>query len=271
MLGHEEEDSLQQPAVSCAVYVDEPELRPCASLSTLPLELGAMALSSYAQTAAKAFLSPAASTVQNKIQPYQPSGTKQTAAEAAVSITNVGSLTGSLLSSGEDEQDTADPKTVPDSLDQSPLPPFPMDFKARGELSTAPPQYDLQGSPIVNVTRAPDAVLDRLRGYFTCWARFYQMEVTGKKDSSKSTWHQSILSARNIDHSSMARVDMFHITKRSMILRFLEDIQLPAQPKIQVRVICFIRPEMPPPAAASKQQLVEAREAAAEAFTLADN
>lgn len=237
-----------------------------ASLSTLPLELSAMALSSYAQTAARTFLSPAASTVHNKIQPYQPSGTKQTAAEAVVLISNVGSHIGSLLNSAEMERDTADPTAGPDNLDQGPLPPFPMDFKARGGLYTAPPQYNLRDSPMVSITRAPDAVLDRLHGYFMCWARFYQTEEKGK-----STWYQSILSVKNIDHSSMSRVDMSHITKRTTLLRFLEDIQLPAQPKLQVRVMCFIRPEMPPPVATSKQQLLEAWEAAAEASLLADN
>lgn len=66
---------------------------------------------------------------------------------------------------------------------------------------------------------------------------------------------------------------MSHIRKRTTTLRFLEDVQLSpeAEVKIQARVMCFLRPEMPAPSASSEKELIEAREAAAEAAFLADS
>lgn len=237
-----------------------------ASLSTLPLELGAMVLSTYAQTAAQTLLSPVASKVQNKVQSYQPSAVKQTAGQTAFSLAGLGDRIGSYLKpTGQGDED-AKAQDSPGDLDQGPIAPFPMDFKVRWQ-PTAAPQYELQDWPVVNLTKVPDTILERLHGHFICWARFYQSDEKGKPASD---WYQSILSVVNIDPSTMTRVDMSHITKRSTTLRILEDIPLPPQVKVQVRVMCFIRPEMPPPNAASEKELVEARQAAAEAARFAD-
>lgn len=238
-----------------------------ASLSTLPLELGAMILGTYAQTAVQTFLSPVTSTVQKKIQPYQPSAVKQTAAETALSLTNAGDRVGSLLNPQSQNEGTG-AMDGSDNLDQGPVAPFPMDFKARWEPTAAPPQYELQDWPVVNLTKVPDTILERLNGYFICWTRFYQSDDKDKENAS--SWYQSVLSVRNAELSTMTRVDMSHITKRSMTLCILEDIPLPSQLKLQVRVMRFIRPEMPPPTAASEKELLEARQAAAEAAQLAD-
>lgn len=240
-----------------------------ASLSTLPLELGAMALSTYAQTVAQAFLSPATSKVQNKLQSYQPSAVKQTAGQTAFSLAGLGDRVGSLLKPNTQNDEDFGAQSSPDNLDQGPLAPFPMDFKARWEPTAAPPQYELQDWPIVNLTKVPDSVLERLHGYFMCWARFYQSDV---KDDRKpaSDWYQSVLSVLNVDPSTITRANMSHITKRTTTLRILEDIPLPPQIKVQIRVMCFIRPEMPPPTAASENELLEARQAAAEAARFAN-
>lgn len=240
-----------------------------ASLSTLPLELGAMALSTYAQTVAQAFLSPATSKVQNKLQSYQPSAVKQTAGQTAFSLAGLGDRVGSLLKPNSQNDEDFGAQSSPDNLDQGPLAPFPMDFKARWEPTAAPPQYELQDWPIVNLTKVPDSVLERLHGYFMCWARFYQSDV---KDDRKpaSDWYQSVLSVLNVDPSTITRANMSHITKRTTTLRILEDIPLPPQIKVQIRVMCFIRPEMPPPTAASENELLEARQAAAEAARFAN-
>lgn len=240
-----------------------------ASLSTLPLELGAMVLSTYAQTVAQAFLSPAASKVQNKVQSYQPSTVKQTAGQTAFSLAGLGDRVGSFLKpNGQNDEDVG-AQSGPGNLDQGPVAPFPTDFKARWEPTATPPQYELQDWPVVNLTKVPDSILERLHGYFMCWARFYQSDVKDDKKPA-SDWYQSVLSVLNIDPSTITRVNMSHITKRTTTLRILEDIPLPSQIKLQIRVMCFIRPEMPPPTAASENELLEARQAAAEAARFAD-
>lgn len=247
-----------------------------ASLSTLPLELGAMMLGSYARSVVEAVASPVTSAVENSIQPYQPSAAKTTAAKTAFSISNVEDRVGNILG----PQDERNPQMSrrqegPERLDQGPIAPFPMDFKGRGNFLPQGQQDELQESSIVNITGVPDAIQEQLRGYYMCWARFYKTTEKEKaneaKDASENPWYQSILSIRNIDHASVTRVNMSHITKKTISLRFLEEIQFPAQFKLQVRVMRFIRPEIQLPVGRSETELLEAREAVAEASLLADS
>lgn len=244
-----------------------------ASLSTLPLEVGAMVLSTYAQATARTVLTPASAAVQNKMQAYHPSLTKQVAAEKAVSMSKVKDQVESILdvgARGQDDQEFGAIEGQP-NFEQGPIAPFPMDFKARGKACFEASEYAIQESPIVNLTRVPDSILDRFHGYFICWTRLY---LTDEKSKDRKTpWYPSIFCIRNIDHSTTTRVNMSHIRKRTTTLRFLEDVQLPpeADVKIQARVMCFLRPEMPAPSASSEKELIEAREAAAEASFLADS
>lgn len=244
-----------------------------ASLSTLPLEVGAMVLSTYAQATARTVLTPASAAVQNKMQAYHPSLTKQVAAEKAVSMSKVKGQVESILdvgARGQDDQVLGAIEGQP-NFEQGPIAPFPMDFKARGKACFEASEYAIQDSPIANLTRVPDSILDRFHGYFICWTRLYQTDEKSK--DRKTPWYPSILCIRNIDHSTTTRVNMSHIRKRTTTLRFLEDVQLSpeADVKIQARVMCFLRPEMPAPSASSEKELIEAREAAAEASFLADS
>lgn len=244
-----------------------------ASLSTLPLEVGAMVLSTYAQAAARTALTPASAAVQNKLQTYHPSMTKQVAAEKVVQMSKAKDKVESILDVGARGQDGQVLGAIDGqpNFDEGPVAPFPIDFKARGKPYLDASQYAVQDSPIVNLTRVPDSILDRFHGYFVCWTRLYQTDEKSK--DRKTPWYPSILCIRNIDHSSTTRVNMSHIRKRTTTLRFLEDVQLSpeAEVKIQARVMCFLRPEMPAPSASSEKELIEAREAAAEAAFLADS
>ena len=244
-----------------------------ASLSTLPLEVGALVLSTYAQATARTALTPASAAVQNKLQTYHPSLTKQVAAEKAASMSKAKDKVESILdvgARGQDDQGLGFPDGQP-NFDQGPVAPFPIDFKARGKAYFDVSQYAVQDSPIVNLTRVPDSILDRFHGYYICWTRLYQTD--DKSKDRKTAWYPSILCIRNIDHSTTTRVNMSDIRKRTTTLRFLEDVQLSpeADVKIQARVMCFLRPEMPAPSASSEKELFEAREAAAEASFLADS
>lgn len=248
-----------------------------ASLSTLPLELGAVILGSYARSVVEAVASPVTSAVENSIQPYQPSSVKTKAAKTAFSMSNVDDRVGTILQPQDQERQKSAAKMIerPDDLDQGPKAPCPMDFKGRGSLLPTEKQDSLQDLPTVNLTKVPDAFQEQLRGIYMCWARFYTTEETQKviegQYASQSPWYQSILSIQNVDHASMTRVNMSHITKRSIRLRVLEDIELPTQTKLQIRIMCFIRPEIEPPTGRSERELLEAREAVAEAAQLANS
>lgn len=248
-----------------------------ASLSTLPLELGAVILGSYARSIVEAVASPVTSAVENSIEPYQPSTVKTRAAKTAFSMSNADDCVGSILKPEDQGGQKFTAKTMerPGDIDEGPQEPFPMDFKARGSLLPTDKQDSLQDLPMVNLTNVSDAFQEQLRGFYMCWARFYK---TGEKQkfieeqyANQSPWYQSILSIQNVDPVSMTRVNMSHITKRSIKLRFIEDVELPTQTKLEIRVMCFIRPEIEPPTGRSERELLEAREAVTEAAELADS
>lgn len=232
-----------------------------ASLSTLPLELGAMVLSLYAQTVAETFLSPAASTVKNKISPYQPSWVAQTAATTAYEVSGAAECIGSSFGDthhGDHSPFGLSPGLPGDSsyFEHGPAQPYPVDFKARGEAGIAVTSK-------LNLTKVPDWVLERFDGYYFGWARY---EVTAEKVKSTTPWQQAILNVKNFDPSESARVNISQALKRVASLRFLDDPQPPGQSKVEVRIMGLIRP--PPPV--TGHQHPDARETAAEAAMLAD-
>lgn len=235
-----------------------------ASLATLPLEVGAMVLGLYAQTAAQTVISPATSLVQSKIQPLKPSWVTQTAAETAY-----GMGMSMRSSDGNSNQDPAaamacgQPEAI--SLETGPSPPYPMSFKARAEAIQVEGVYDMQR---MRLSKVPDLILDRLHGFFFGWARL--LSDKEDRESSGSQWYQAILAIRNLDPSQQARVNMSLVVQRATTLRFLEEVELPAQSRVEVRVLGFLRPDMPPPRGTSEEELLEARNAAAEAAMLAD-
>ncbi|KAL4892830.1 hypothetical protein BDV59DRAFT_178702 [Aspergillus ambiguus] len=239
-----------------------------ASLSTLPFEVGAMVLGMYAQTAAQTVLAPVTEAVQTRIQPYQPGFVQQTAAETAFSMSGVANRIGL---GGDDEDNTSSAQVRsfhnPQSLDYGPQSPFPMDFKATTETLPS------QGSRI-GLGRVPDTLLEQLHGFFFGWARFNL--VSDKKEcsgtaKSHSPWYPIILSVRNLDPSHQARVNLSQAMRKITILRFLEDIYLAPQTKVHVRVMGYLRPDVPPPSGRTDKELIAARETAAEAAALADS
>jgi hypothetical protein len=234
-----------------------------ASLSTLPLEVGAMVLGLYAQTAAQTVINPATSLVQAKVQPFKPSWVTQAAAQTAYGIGmsmrsgDVGSNQGPAAAIAYGPQESI-------SLEKGPSPPYPMSFKARAE-AMQDEAYDMQR---MRLSKVPDQILDRLHGFFFGWARL--LATNENTESSGSQWYQAILAIRNLDPSQQARVNMSQVMKRVTTLRFLEEVQLPAQSRVEVRVLGFLRPDVLPPRGTSEGELLEARNAAAEAAMLAD-
>lgn len=233
-----------------------------ASLSTLPLELGAMVLSLYGQAVAESLLSPAASTVSDKISPYQPSWVAQTAAGAAFEISGTGDRIGSAFSSSQPSVDAAHASPEYPSIEDGPVQPYPIDFKARAEVSVED-SSGLAERPKLNLRKVPDWVLDRFDGYYFGWAR---SEQSMEKEKSSTDWQQVILDVRLFDPTKSARVDISQALKRAAGLRFIDDVQLSGDIKVEIRIMGFLRP--PPPV--TGRPLPDSDETAAEAAMLAD-
>lgn len=246
-----------------------------ASLSTLPLEVGAMVVSLYAQTAARTVMAPATGAVNSKLNPYRPSWLTQAAAQKAYSASGIqervaGIYNGSPAQSSQlqagDVVAVANHEVSPTEL--GPQPPFPMIIKARGEVGHCHSISPANSSDTTSLTLAkfPDWVIEQLRGYFFGWARFDNS--TGKEKLS-GPWCPAILSIRNLDPLQAARVNMAQVAKHVVQLRLLDEVPLQTT-KVEIRVMGFLRVDIPPPTGTTSQELADAQAAAAEAAVLAD-
>ncbi|KAJ5681335.1 uncharacterized protein N7477_001275 [Penicillium maclennaniae] len=245
-----------------------------ASLSTLPLEVGAMVVSLYAQTAAQTVAAPAAAVVSAKVNPYRPSWVTQTAVQKAYSASGVKHRVAGVLnpSVGSGQRSAAGQGPSPVVVDEmssvhdGPQSPFPMNFKARGELAHTPYHNSPSETTKLALTKVPDWVSEQLRGYFFGWARF---ETNTTKDAAQGPWCPIVLSVRNLDPLRVSRVDMTQIVRRTVTLRLLGEVPVQTT-KLEIRIMGYLRDDIPPPTGSNSQELANAQAAAEEAALLAD-
>ncbi|KAJ5797238.1 uncharacterized protein N7518_005778 [Penicillium psychrosexuale] len=252
-----------------------------ASLSTLPLEVGAMVVSLYAQTAARTVAGPAVSAIQAQTAPLQaqaaalrPSWVTMTAAQKAYTMSGIENRVGGIVNGskgpiGRSQVNLAAPEIAgssPVSIDAGPQPPFPLTFKARCQPDQISYPNNHDNMPKLSLIRMPDWVTEQLRGYFFGWARF---DLESSKGCSTTGWYPAILSIRALDPLQATRVNMAQISKRVVAIRLLQDVPLQTS-KIEIRVLGYLRAEIPPPTGTTSKELAEAQVAAAEAALLAD-
>lgn len=222
-----------------------------ASLSTLPLELGAMAIGGYAQTLSERVINP----VTNVVQPYLPGVITQTAAETAYAVKE------DTIAEANDQYAQVRGGSDVD-IQQGPLPPYPLNFHSLAEM---PGDREHMRMPRMTLVKPPEQTLRRLHGYYFGWAR---LEDATSKKQPPGRWIQVVLSVLKIDLSQLARVSMSDALKRVATLRFLDDVNLPGQAKVEVRILGFIRPDSHSPDAsglkpvsAENQMMAEATDA----------
>lgn len=245
-----------------------------ASLSTLPLEVGAMVVSLYAQTAAQTVMTPATAAMSSKLNPYRPSWLTQAAAQKAYSASGIQDRVAGIYNGS-----SAQPRRAPGDgnsagmvnhevspAELGPQPPFPMIFKARGQLDHSISPSSPGHTPKLTLVKFPVWVSEQLRGYFFGWARF---DTSTEKEKVMSSWCPAILSIRTLDPLQAARVNMAQVAQHVVQLRLLEEAPLQTA-KVEVRVMGFLRVDIPPPTGATSQELADAQAAAAEAAMLAD-
>ncbi|KAF7591016.1 hypothetical protein BBP40_002034, partial [Aspergillus hancockii] len=240
-----------------------------ASLTTMPLEVGAMVLGMYAQTAAQAVLNPVTAKITNRLDAIKPGLAKQTAAESAFTLSG---MQDRIARSGTTDQEGR-AKQLQEyqqgaSLENGPQPPFPIDFKPRIQ---APFLDESPETPRYSLTKVSDNVLDKLRGYYLAWAR---VDPQPPSQPEPPNWHPTILSLTppNLTHQTNLTLSRALTTPKTTLLRFLSPTPLAPTTKLQIRVMCFLRPDipLPSPTAMTEQDLLAVREAAAEAEILAD-
>lgn len=248
-----------------------------ASLSTLPLEVGAMVVSLYAQTAARTMASPAAAAVVATVEPFRPSWLTQNAAKTAAQTAyeasgirdRVAGVMNASDGAGRAQADVFPSPGLDGSgfpVEEGPQPPFPMAFKARGRLADTLTPDSPGDIPRLTLTKVPDWVSEQLRGYFFGWARF---DVSTAKGPSMGSWCPVVLSVGSLDPLQASEVNMSKIWKRVVSLRLLDEVPVQTT-KLEIRLMGFLRAEIPPPTGSTSQELADAHGAAGEAAILAD-
>ncbi|KAA8645422.1 hypothetical protein EYZ11_011803 [Aspergillus tanneri] len=238
-----------------------------ASLSTLPLEMGAMVMEIYAQATVNRVIGPVSSAIESRIEPLQPVGIKQAATKGAFSTSGVGNRVAEWVKNGSGERTAPPPMRgqfqTMESFDLGPEPPFPIDFKSR-----AIPQGEKELDVRFSLAKIPDSIIHQLHGFFFGWARCVDPL------DQQAQWHPAIVSIRNMDPSQQTRVTISHTMMKTCTLRLLDadrpltqpQTQAQFQPKFQIRIMGFLRPDIPPPIRGTEKDLASREEATETAY-----
>lgn len=242
-----------------------------ASLSTLPLELGAMVLGTYASNTVGRVVSPVTSTVQSSVQQYMPSWKTQQAASMAYDVSGAENKVSSALEDASSQYNQARQLSIlgesgdETALDHGPTSPYPIRFYGRGE-STLDHEVDQSHFPSCTLSSVDSNVLHRLHGHYFGWIR------RSEKSDSSHPWHQMAISVLPIDVSQLTRVSIATASKRIVSVRFIteESDLVIYQALFEVVVMGFIRADEPKQRALLARGLQAGDEAAAEAAMLSD-
>ena len=241
-----------------------------ASLSSLPLELGAMALGTYARNTVGTMVSPITSIVQSQVQRYMPSWTAQEAVSVTYKASGSSKMTDSTVSGAGNRYDQVRDGSFSVvggeeiSLDQGPNAPYPIQFV--GRCDTQNNESAEFTRPKISVSKVSGNTCHRLHGYYFGWARIVQKGETDGED----IWHQAAISSLTLDTSQLAQATIAEAIRRFISVSLICDYESTPQDgaSIEVQVMGFLRPDEPSQRAMLYKGLQAGDEAAAEAAML---
>ena len=240
-----------------------------ASLSTLPLELGAMALGTYASNTVGRVISPVTSTLQSSVQQYMPSWRARQAVETAYGMSGIENRVNSMVGDENNQDDLAHGQSSAveeAALEHGPTQPYPIRFL--GRVQTAPrDEVDQSTLPSVTLSGVDGNVMQRLYGYYFGWVR-----LSEKSSSNSHPWCQATISALPVDSSQLTRVNITEANKRVVTIRLITEDKDMAFDKalLEILIMGFIRPDEPVQRAKLFKGLLAGDEAAAEAAMLSE-
>jgi hypothetical protein len=243
-----------------------------ASLTTLPLELGAMVLGTYARNTVGNVVSPVTSVVQSQVQRYMPSWTAREAVSVTYKVSGASKRIDSTVTGAENRYDQVRDGSFAIvggeelSLDQGPSIPYPIHFVGRCELQTNEiTEFTL---PKISVTKVPEATYHKMHGYYFGWARIIQKE----KSPDEDIWYQAMISSLTLDASQLPRASIAEANKRFISVSLICDYASMAQEgaSIEVHIMGFLRPDEPSQRAMLYKGLQAGDEAAVEAAMLSE-
>jgi hypothetical protein len=246
-----------------------------ASLKTLPLELGAMALGTYAKNTAGTVVSPVTTAVQSQVQNYMPSWWVQEAATTAYGVSGAENRIDSTVQDAnvrfEQRRDGLFETFggVELEIEQGPKTPYPIHFTARTASGKG---SEAEGSvvPTITLARVADTILQQFHGYYFGWCRF--LSSKDNRSPNEETWLQVVLSALPPDPALLARVSFAEANKKTFTLHVIFDPDYVSlqDTSVEIRMMGFLRPDEPSQRASLRKGIEAGDEAADEAKMIAE-
>jgi hypothetical protein len=276
-LGEKKKVLCQSPVFRVLSTSASPSSLRGASLSTLPLEIGAMALGTYTRNAVGTVVSPITSVLQNQVQQYMPSWWVRQAATASYDVsgaadkvnTTIGDANGRYDQVRDDSFTTIRQVEIP--VDNGPQPPYPIHFIARCEHSMD--VLDQFHMPAIQLGGLTYDVSHKLMGFYFGWARFIQKTKEGIVPiDGETSWHQAVVSAIPMDAAQLSRANIDEASKKNVKIRLVHQYEdnLQSCPYLEIYIMGFIRPDEPAQRAMLLRGLRANDEAAVEAAMLAE-
>ena len=245
-----------------------------ASLATLPLELGAMALGIYARTTIGNVVSPVTSVAQSQAQKCMPSLTARETASLTYMVSGASKKVKSTFSGAEGRYEqvrdgsfalVVEGQEV--SLDQGPGAPYPIRFVGRCDFQSSE-NMDFT-IPKISISKVPDDICHRLHGYYFGWARLVS---NGEKTGGEGTWHQAVISSLTLDATQLARASIEEASRRFIAVGLICQYENTPdeEASIEVLLMGFLRPDELSQRTVLYKGLQAGDEVAVEAATLSD-
>lgn len=220
-----------------------------ASLSTLPLELGAMAMTVYANKTVGGLVSPVTSTAMKVAQPFMPSKARKEAAVALYGKSGTEEMVKSTITNGNIQykgvRSFSYNQAGSGDNESGPRAPYPICFIARSEIEVK--EGDYFSMPTMTLSGIAEHISHQLRGHYFAWVR--RRPDKGPPRLDTDIWSHTVISSLPMQASNLHKATITEASKRIFKIHFISDCFEPQAydlKNLEIKVMGFIRPDAHP-------------------------
>ncbi|EDN94053.1 hypothetical protein SS1G_09920 [Sclerotinia sclerotiorum 1980 UF-70] len=224
-----------------------------ASLSTLPLELGAMAMSTYANKTIGRMITPVTNAAEKIAHPFMPSPARKEAARTLYAKSGMmGDMIKSSIADGNiryhEMRNFSYYQARNGDNETGPKPPYPISFTARAEMQireTGGKEEDDEFTmPAMKLSGIAFHISHQLHGHYFAWTRQHAMR--GHENTHVNTWSQSVISSLPMQASDLQKATITEASKRIFKIHFISEFfeaRTYDAKLVDVRIMGFLRPD----------------------------
>ncbi|TGO22302.1 hypothetical protein BPAE_0173g00020 [Botrytis paeoniae] len=220
-----------------------------ASLSTLPLEIGAMAMTVYANKTIGRLVSPVTSTAMKVAQPFMPSEARKEAAMELYGKIGTEDMVKSTIANGNIQykgvRSFSYNQAGSGDNESGPRAPYPICFIARSEVEIK--EGDYFSMPTMTLSGIAEHISHQLRGHYFAWVR--RRPDKGAPSLNTDNWSQTVISSLPMQASNLHKATIVEASKRIFRIHFISDCfesQTYDLKNLEIKVMGFMRPDAHP-------------------------